>query len=103
MEARRDINDGRAQDSFRIGISTSMNSKFNIHHHRSFWWRVCCGVAIALSVVTFTPFVIGGHASRILSLPYSLAVGLIIALAFIAVTIAGSFLYPKSLGRGDNK
>ena len=72
-----------------------MNSKFNIHHHRSFWWRICCGVAIALSIITFTPFVIGGHASRILYLPYSLTVGLIIALAFIAVTIAGSFLYPK--------
>ncbi|MDE0790532.1 MAG: hypothetical protein OSA87_07530 [Woeseiaceae bacterium] len=80
-----------------------MNSKSNIHHHRPFWWRVCCGGVIALSVVTFTPFVIGGHASRILHLPYSLAAGLIIALAFIALTIAGSFLYPKPLGRGDNK
>ena len=80
-----------------------MNSKFNIEHLLSFWWGICCGVAIALSIITFTPFVIGGHASRILYLPYSLAVGLIIALAFIAVTIAGSFLYPKPLGRGDNK
>ena len=80
-----------------------MNSKSKIYHHRSFWWRVCCGTAIALSVVTFTPFVIGDHTSRILYLPYSLAVGLIVALAFIALTIVGSFLYPKPLGRGDNK
>ena len=93
----------RLKDESKVETLTRMNFKSNKHQHRSFWWRVCCGIAIALSAITFTPLVIGDHASRIFHLPYLLAVGLILAIAFIAITIAGTFFYPKSLDRGDKK
>tara|TARA_B100000900_G_scaffold228993_1_gene194481 strand:- start:99 stop:338 length:240 start_codon:yes stop_codon:yes gene_type:complete len=78
-----------------------MKLKFDKCNHRPFWWKLCCGVAILLSITTFSPLVIGQYTLRIFNLPYLLAAGLIIGIAFILLTIAGTFFYPKSPKNGD--
>ncbi|MAD91701.1 MAG: hypothetical protein CMQ54_03100 [Gammaproteobacteria bacterium] len=78
-----------------------MKPKFNKYNNRLFWWRFCCGVAIILSILTFTPLVIGNTTLQIFNIPFSLAIGLIIGLAFILITIAGTFVYPIFSRNGD--
>ena len=73
-----------------------MKLKYDKCNYRPLCWKVCCGIAILLSIATFSPLVIGQHTFRIFNLPYSLAVGLIIGITFILLTIAGTFFYPKS-------
>jgi len=73
-----------------------MKLKYDKCNYRPLCWKVCCGIAILLSIATFSPLVIGQHAFRIFNLPYSLAVGLIIGITFILLTIAGTILLPTS-------
>ena len=68
---------------------------------RQFLWRWYCGAAIALAVITFSPVVLGRGSERVLGLPASLLVGLVIALGFLLLTVAAARAYPEDTDSGD--
>ena len=61
-------------------------------------WRVCCGLAGILAVVSFTPLVIpmGRSGPALEGLPYTLWVGLAVAVAFVALTFVGTRVHPDA-------
>jgi CBS-domain-containing membrane protein len=65
-------------------------------------WRCCCGSAIALTVMTFSPAVLDSGNARFLWLPASLVVGLVVALGFLLLTVAASRSYPEDTDSGDS-
>ena len=69
---------------------------------RSILWRFCCGSALALTVMTFSPAVLDRGSARLLGLPSSLLVGLVVALGFLLVTVAASRSYPEDTDSGDS-
>lgn len=69
---------------------------------RIVFWRACCGAGVVLAILTFTPIVLDGACKRIFGVPYTLLMGIFIALGFIVLTIIGSQFYPKHQGGGDD-
>ena len=69
---------------------------------RHFWWRCYCGSALALTAITFSPAVLDRGSARLLGLPSSLLVGLVVALGFLLLTVAASRSYPEDTDSGDS-
>ena len=69
---------------------------------RIVFWRACCGAGVVLAILTFTPIVLDGASKRIFEVPYTLLMGIFIALGFIVLTIIGSQFYPKHQDGGDD-
>lgn len=69
---------------------------------RQILWRWYCGAALVLAVITFSPAVLGRGSERVLGLPASLLVGLVIALAFLLLTVAAARAYPEDTDAGDS-
>jgi hypothetical protein len=69
---------------------------------RIIFWRACCGAGVVLAILTFTPIVLDGASKRIFEVPYTLLMGIFIALGFIVLTIIGSQCYPKHQDGGDD-
>lgn len=67
---------------------------------RAILWRCCCGFALVLTVMTFSPAVLDRGSARLLGLPSSLMVGLVVALGFLLVTLAASRSYPEDTDSG---
>jgi len=78
-------------------MSSSGKTRF-----RYILWRCCCGSALALAVMTFSPAVLDRSSARFLWLPASLMVGLVVALGFLLLTVAASRLYPEDTDSGDS-
>lgn len=69
---------------------------------RQILWRWYCGAALALAVITFSPAVLGRGGERVLGLPASLLVGLVIAVGFLLLTVAAARAYPEDTDAGDS-
>ncbi len=65
---------------------------------RTVLWRVCCGLAVALSIFAFTPFVLtpGVHVPELFGVPRTLWIGILVAFALVAVTFAGGTVHPAN-------
>lgn len=66
--------------------------------HRVAWWRVNCGAAVVLSLLTFTPLVLapGHHTPELFGIPRTLWLGILIAFALVAVTFVGGLMHPEN-------
>ena len=66
-------------------------------------WKLCCGLAIALSAFTFTPFVLtaGQHTPELLGVPRTLWLGILIAFTLVAVTWLGGLVHPANDAQED--
>ena len=82
-----------------------MRAKPAERSERSTAWRICCGVALALAAISFTPLVIpaGRETPRLANLPYTLWVGFAISLAFLVLTFVGARLHPDSRRPGETR
>ena len=69
---------------------------------RNILWRWYCGAALLLAVITFSPAVLGQGSTRLMGIPSSLWVGLVIALGFLLLTVAASRSYPEDTDSGDS-
>ena len=78
-------------------MSSSGKTRF-----RHILWRCCCGSALALTVLTFSPVILDSNSARFLWLPSSLLVGLVVALGFLLLTVAASRSYPEDTDSGDS-
>jgi hypothetical protein len=61
------------------------------------YWKICCSLAIFISLLTFTPLVMphGIINPQIFSLPYTFWTGIIIAVALVTLTYIGARVHPK--------
>ncbi len=61
-------------------------------------WRLCSGIVIALSALTFTPVVLtpGLHLPMLFGTPRTLWLGILIAVAIVVVTFIGGFVHPAN-------
>lgn len=59
-------------------------------------WRLCYGSAFLLSALTFTPLVIplGTHEPMVFGVPYTLWVGIVVAIALVGLTAIATRVYP---------
>ena len=57
-------------------------------------WKICCGTAVLLALVTFTPLVTpkGVAKPELMGMPYTLWAGIIQAILFILVTYLGTII-----------
>jgi hypothetical protein len=78
-------------------MSSSGKSRF-----RYILWRGCCASALALTLMTFSPAVLDLGSERVLWIPASLMVGLVVALGFLLLTVAASRSYPEDTDSGDS-
>lgn len=71
---------------------------------RRFYWRLCYGAVILLSVITFTPLVtpIGVYRPMFLGLPYTLWTGILVTILLVALTYAAGQLYPVKQSSTDS-
>ena len=67
-----------------------------MNDRRRLYWRICYLSAVFLAVLSFTPLVIpmGQYEPRLAGLPYTLWVGILVAIAFVVLTYAAGRLYP---------
>lgn len=63
-------------------------------------WRICCGLAILLMVLTFTPVFIpnGVYEPKLLGMPYTLWSGILLCIAMVVITFVATLVHP---GRQD--
>lgn len=63
---------------------------------RRLYWRLCYGGIILLSVLTFSPLVIppGTYRPMVLGMPYTLWVGILVAVLTVGFTYGATQLYP---------
>ena len=71
---------------------------------RRFYWRLCYGAVILLSILTFTPAVtpIGTYQPMVLGLPYTLWTGILVTIGLVALTYAAGRLFPVERASNDN-
>ena len=69
---------------------------------KSIIWKFCGATVLAIAILTFTPLVTPEHQfePRLLSIPYTLWVGLLFTFILLFIIIIGSFVHP---GREDKK
>lgn len=60
------------------------------------YWKVCCGIAIILSLITFTPLVIpqGVYEPMLMGIPYTLWTSFIITVLLVILTYIGTIVHP---------
>jgi len=61
---------------------------------RRFWWAVTVAVAVFLVVISFTPLVMqdGKTEPRLLAMPFTLWVSILITILLVVLTWIGGFL-----------
>lgn len=71
---------------------------------RRFYWRLCYGATILLSILTFTSLVtpIGTYQPMLLGMPYTLWTGILLTIGLVALTYAAGRLYPVERPSTDN-
>lgn len=59
-------------------------------------WNICCGIAIILSLLTFTPFIIpqNVYEPRLMGVPYTLWTSFIITVMLVILTYIGTIVHP---------
>lgn len=72
---------------------------------RRFYWRLCYGMTILLSLLTFTPLVtpLGTYEPMVLGLPYTLWTGILLTIGLVALTYAAGRLYPVNRSSTENE
>ncbi len=70
---------------------------------RHILWRCYCGAALVLTAITFSPAALDRGSARVLGLPASLLVGLVVALGFLLLTVAAARAYPEDTDSGDSE
>jgi hypothetical protein len=65
---------------------------------RNVAWRICCGAAVLLAAVSFTPLVIpaGRFQPALVGLPFTLWVGVLVSIAFVGLTYVGTRVHPDN-------
>ena len=68
-------------------------------------WRLCCAGIALLSVATFTPLVIppGQFEPMFAGLPFTLWVGIVVAMAMILLTLLGTYVHPSRDPEGPDR
>ena len=71
---------------------------------RRLYWRLCCLVFVALSILSFTPLVIPPGITEPLfgNLPRTLWTGILIAFAMLILTLVGVFVHPDGAPRSED-
>ena len=61
------------------------------------YWKICCGLAIFFSLLTFTPLVMpyGTINPKLFGFPYTFWTGIILAVALVTLTYIGARVHPK--------
>jgi len=64
---------------------------------RRLYWKICCASALLVCALTFTPLVIPWkvYQPQLLGFPYSLWMGILVAVALVALTAIGARVHPK--------
>lgn len=65
------------------------------------YWYLCIAAAVLLTIVTFTPLVIpaGVYKPRLIGVPYTLWMTILITLLYVAITFIGTKVHP---GRNED-
>lgn len=60
------------------------------------YWIACCGAALILIVITFTPWVIpyGVHKPALWGVPYTLWTGIFITIGLVALSFIATRVHP---------
>ncbi len=60
------------------------------------YWRLCCWLAVFLSLITFTPLILPQGISKpaLLGIPYSLWTTFLITILLVVLTYLGSKVHP---------
>jgi hypothetical protein len=63
---------------------------------RKRYWRICCALAIVVSLLTFTPLVIpaGVYRPALFGVPYSLWLSFLITVVLVVLTFIGTRVHP---------
>ena len=63
---------------------------------RSFYWILCCALALILIIISFTPLVIpaGIHKPVLWGIPYTLWVGIAVSILLVLLTFIGTRVHP---------
>jgi hypothetical protein len=69
----------------------------NLPQKKRLYWRICCSLAVLVCVVAFTPFVIPRETflPQLFGWPFSLWMGMLIAVALVTLTLIGARIHPK--------
>jgi hypothetical protein len=69
---------------------------------KSIIWKFCYIAVLSITILIYTPLVTPNHQfePKLIGIPYTLWVGLLVTLVLLFLTIIGSFVHP---GRGENK
>jgi Na+/melibiose symporter-like transporter len=61
------------------------------------YWKLCCGCALLLCILTFTPLVMpfGIYKPQLLGFPYTFWMGIVIAIGLVILTFIGARVHPK--------
>ena len=59
-------------------------------------WRVCCGLVIAIALLTFTPVITPKGISKptLWGMPYTLWMGIVQAFVLVGLTLVGTLVHP---------
>lgn len=70
---------------------------------RPLYWKICCAAAIGLSILTFTPWVIGPDKVHpyLFGMPRTLWAGILITIAFVVLTAIGANVHPGKPNKRD--
>ena len=65
-------------------------------HNRG--WRICIGIYIILTTISFTPLIIpvGQYKPEILGIPYTMWAGFLVTLGLVILTLIGMKVHPGS-------
>lgn len=60
------------------------------------YWRICCVVAVILSILSFTPLVIpqGVHEPKLYGIPFTLWSGFLMTVALVILTYIATNVHP---------
>ena len=61
------------------------------------YWKLCCGIALLLCILTSTPFVMphGIYKPQLFGFPYTFWIGILLAIALVTLTYIGARVHPK--------
>ena len=68
-------------------------------------WRICIGVYIFLTIISFTPLVIpvGQYKPELFGIPYTMWMGFFVTLALVILTLIGMKVHPGSKEKEGGK
>ncbi len=60
------------------------------------YWKICIGLALLLTILTFTPLVIpaGVYKPILFGLPYTLWTTILVTILYVVLTFVGSRVHP---------